>query len=158
MRIFYDTEFIDCPKRQIIELISIGMIREDGTEYYAEVDGVDWGYAVDWVLKNVKPHLEGPSKPRQQIAREIQEFVGPNPEFWGYYAAYDWVALCQLYGRMLDTPDTWPNFTHDVQALRHMLGITWRPEQKSTAHHALNDARWTKEFFDAIRQYQAQVR
>ena len=34
-----------------------------------------------------------------------------------YYADYDWVALCQLYGRMLDLPGRWPMFCRDLKQL-----------------------------------------
>ena len=35
-----------------------------------------------------------------EIARQLEAFAGPMPEWWAYLAAHDWVALCQLYGPM----------------------------------------------------------
>jgi hypothetical protein len=149
MRIFFDTEFIDDAERRRVDLISIGMVRQDGAEYYAEVDDVDWSRAGDWVMANVFPKLTGKTKPRSVIAAEIREFVGGNPEFWGYFVAYDWLVLCQLYGRMLDTPGGWPNFAIDLQALRRLglSGVGQFPEKPANLHNALDDARWTKEVF-----------
>ena len=53
MRIFYDTEFLEDGKT--IELISIGLIREDGKELYLinkemEIDRI---FRDDWVRENV---------------------------------------------------------------------------------------------------------
>lgn len=145
MRIFFDTEFID--DGTTVDLISIGMVREDGKEYYAESSEYAPSKACEWVRQNVYPHLTGPEKSRGTIAREIAEFVGPHPEFWAYYAAYDWLCLCQLYGRMLDVPADWPNFVNDLQSVRYLRGETWQPEQDEAHHNALNDARWNLKFF-----------
>src|SRR5688572_9747675 len=94
-RIWFDTEFIE--DGVTIDLISIGLVRGDGSTYYAECKECDYNHASEWVRKNVLPHLTGQQRPRRQIAQEIVEFVGKKPEFWAYYADYDWVALCQLY-------------------------------------------------------------
>ena len=79
-RVWFDTEFIE--DGRTIELVSIGMVREDGETYYAEVAGVDYSRADPWLHANVFPHLAGGKflKKREQIAREIIEFVGSKPE------------------------------------------------------------------------------
>src|SRR5688500_2673686 len=110
MRIFFDFEFIENGNQHPIIPISIGAVREDGEEYYAEFHGVDWSKASDWVMDNVKPYLTGETKTKIDIAEEIISFAGENPEFWAYFADYDWVILCQLYGRMIDLPKGWPMF------------------------------------------------
>ena len=53
-----------------------------------------------------------------------------NPEFWGYYAAYDWVVFCWLFGKMVDLPAKFPfyckdvkQFLDDVQGLYERLDI-----------------------------------
>lgn len=157
MRIFFDTEFVD--DGHTIQLISIGLVREDGKEYYAEPEETSrittnvavLGPSGEWILQNVIPHLTGPVKPRAKIAEEIAEFCGPRtPEFWAYYASYDWVCLCQLYGRMLDVPAHWPNFVNDIQSLRYLKRVRWQPDQLETRHHALADARWNKQFFEFL--------
>lgn len=145
MRIWFDTEFIE--DGQTIDLISIGMIREDGALYYAESAEAELYRADDWVRQNVLPHLRGGQslKSRQEIAADIVRFVGREPEFWAYYADYDWVVLCQLYGRMIDLPEGWPMFCRDVKQLAVDRGGPKLPEQSATAHDALNDAIWTRE-------------
>ena len=143
MKIWFDTEFIDDGK--YIELISIGMIDENGRTYYAENEECDLNRVCEWVQKNVVPHLTGPKKSRKEISEDIFRFAGANPEFWGYYADYDWVIMCQLFGRMMDLPPHWPMFCRDVNQFRHDVGGVPLPEQVSQEHNALADAIWTYE-------------
>lgn len=51
MKYFLDTEFIEDGKT--IDLISIGIVAEDGREFYAIKGECDFGKASDWVLENV---------------------------------------------------------------------------------------------------------
>lgn len=124
MKYFLDTEFIESGPNEPVYLISIGIVCEDGREFYAELNGVDLSKANDWVKENVIPHLwsqqidkskanewskagsTGGLLYRADIARELKYFVGddPNPEFWAYYADYDWVVFCQIFGTMMDLP------------------------------------------------------
>lgn len=142
-RFFFDTEFIE--DGQTIELISIGIKAEDGREYYAESSDCNIWRASPWVVANVVPHLKGNGIPRAQIAAEIVEFVGAEPEFWAYYSAYDWVVLCQLYGRMIDLPKGWPMWCRDLKQLCEALGNPELAKQTSGEHNALADAIWTEQ-------------
>jgi hypothetical protein len=151
VRYFIDTEFIESGPHRPIELISIGIVAEDGREYYAESSEVVLLEANDWVKANVIPHL-GPMEDRRslsQIAKEIAYFVsyeGSNkPEFWGYYADYDWVVFCQIFGSMINLPRGWPMYCRDIKQWADVLGDIKIPKQESTEHHALNDARWNKQ-------------
>lgn len=148
MRIWFDTEFIEDGKT--IDLLSIGLVREDGAEYYAEPAETDRSRAGDWVRANVLPHLTGPVKPRAQIAAELIAFAGDRPELWAYYADYDWVALCQLYGTMLDLPKGWPMFCLDVKQVAHLKGIDKITVPQVREHSAIHDARWTREAWRAV--------
>lgn len=158
MKIFFDTEFVE--DGRTIDLLSIGMVREDGAEYYAEtVDawcakkfGTRWNSQLDpWLLENVVPHLEGKGdKHKATIAREIVEFAGESPEFWAYYADYDWAALCQLYGRMIDLPKGWPMYCRDFKQVVDEKGLVLPehdPDEYGPAHNALSDARWLADVF-----------
>ncbi len=110
MRYFYDTEFID--DGRTIELISIGVVAEDGREYYAVSTEFDPERAGSWVRANVLPKLPPPAsqlwRSRRQIRLDLEEFFdvdGAEPiELWAWVAAYDHVALCQLWGPMTDLP------------------------------------------------------
>lgn len=150
MRIWFDTEFVE--DGHTIDLISIGLVREDGAEYYAELQECDIERSVPWVRENVWPHLQGGTalKPRAEIASEIIAFAGLKPEFWAYYASYDWVALCQLFGRMIDLPQDWPRFVMDVKMLHVLRGRPGLPEQPAPHHHALADAKWDRELWGLL--------
>ncbi len=144
-RFWFDTEFYETGRT--IDLISIGIVSEDGREYYAETETADvFAQATDWLRDNVRPHLRGAlfEKPRPIIRQEIISFVGERPELWAYYADYDWVVLCQLFGRMIDLPKGWPMYCRDVKQLCDSLGNPALPKQESGEHDALADARWTK--------------
>jgi hypothetical protein len=154
LRYFFDTEFIEdgCT----IDLISIGIVCEDGREFYMESSQVPWHRASDWVNENVRPHLRNEGQPEAEIAVQVVEFVnngGRSPEFWAYYADYDWVVLCQLFGTMMDLPDGWPMFCMDIKQEAVRLGDPPLPEQTSTEHHALADARWNAEAYAFLTDY-----
>lgn len=163
MKIFFDTEFIEDGKT--IDLISIGMVRStDGATYYAESNEVDWTKSNDFVDKHVKPHLTGgiALKSRAIIKQEIIEFCGFNPEFWAWYSSYDWVALAQLHGRMVDLPNHWPMYCNDFKQVIELSEFvnTYHsrkliPEKPINNHNALDDALWLKKYYDLyMEKYQ----
>lgn len=150
MKFWFDTEFIDDGKT--IDLISIGVVSEDGRSYYAESLECDLTRAHQWVKDNVVPHLTGVLKPRAVIARDLIAFMGESPEIWSYFCPYDWIAICQLYGRMIDLPKGWPHFCLDVKQLSVSKGNPILPKQRSTEHHALADAQWTRDAWNFLQR------
>ena len=100
MKYWIDTEFIARP--YTIDLISIGLVAEDGREFYAESSEVDWSKASLWTLEKVRPQLDGKGKRREEIGCAVREFTDgdEHPVFWGYFPAYDWVAFNWLFGHM----------------------------------------------------------
>jgi len=156
IKYFFDTEFLEDGKT--IELISIAIVSEDNREYYACVIDADWDRILKdkWLQDNVICHLPQEDSPvwktRKQIAKDIIEFVGKNPEFWADYASYDWVVLCQLYGKMLDLPKTWPMFVRDIQQWRKQEGIEkFILPTTGNKHDALADARECKGKYEYIQ-------
>lgn len=150
MKYWFDTEFIDDGKT--IDLISIGIVSEDHRTYYAETTEYNISKASEWVKQNVGPQLGYViPKSRRLIAAEIITFIGKEqPEFWAYYASYDWVALCQLYGTMMEVPPHFPMYCRDLQQMVQHLGYPLLPIQDTPEHHALNDAIWCKQAWTAI--------
>jgi len=59
LRIFYDTEFIESGPNHPLDLISIGMVAEDGREYYAVSNSFSMERLVrnPWLVENVWPSL-----------------------------------------------------------------------------------------------------
>jgi hypothetical protein len=152
MKVWFDTEFIE--DGETIDLISIGLVREDGAKLYLESAECDLSRASGWVKENVIPHLVGGlcRKSRADMQRAIVDFCGGSPEFWAYYADYDWVALCQLFGTMMDLPTGWPMFCLDLKQLCFLQGDPRLPSQPSTAHHALSDAVWVRDSYVWLTQ------
>ena len=164
MKFFLDTEFIEDGKT--IDLISIGVVALGGNvlgKYYAESADVDLSKANAWVRDNVIPHLSGNTTPRKQIRDELVAFVSrfcdesDPPEFYGYYADYDWVALCQLFGTMMDLPSGWPMFCMDLKQMSVMLGSPKHPADPIGEHNALVDAMWNVEFFKTLESARVSV-
>ena len=142
MKYFFDTEFAEDGKT--IDLISIGIISENGHEFYRVSNEFNVKNCNDWVTNKVLPLLPSNNKwiSRSQLKKDILEFIGSDkPEFWAYYADYDWVVLCQLFGTMLDLPDGWPMYCKDIKQLCDELGNPRLPDQKNE-HDALADAKW----------------
>lgn len=151
MKFFFDTEFIEDGKT--ITLLSIGIVSEDGRTYYAEPHETDQSRASAWVKENVIPFLTGPRKSREEIRADILRFVGKDkPEFWAYYADYDWVVLCQLFGTMMDLPKGWPMYCRDIKQLAVSLGDPQLPRQEGTKHNALQDARHGKLMWEFLNE------
>jgi hypothetical protein len=179
MKYFLDTEFIEDGKT--IDLISIGIVCEDGRELYLCNKGCEFNKASDWVWKNVLNPIgvtKGPGSGAMYpadpnvwvsdlvICDKVLKFCGgrlsesgrfelkpgvSKPEFWAYYADYDWVGFCQLFGTMMDLPKGFPMYCRDVKQWCDMLGNPQLPAQGKGEHNALEDARWNKaawEFLD----------
>lgn len=175
MKYFYDTEFLE--DGNTIDLISIGIVCEDGSEYYAVNSDADWARIVDddWLMRNVAPTLPvlqttvldrflkhpphshpRPSvksvrldtrnaivKPKWVIANEVRDFLlrQGEPELWAWYAAYDHVALAQLFGKMINLPAGIPMYTNDLKQVVGVDGIEGLPQPTEDEHNALADAR-----------------
>jgi len=168
MKYYIDTEFIEAPN--FIELISIGIKCEDGRTFYAESISFNERKACNWVKENVISKLKWYGNPKSTmrrgitryhkqekstevfgdnrlIADAIREFInngnGP-PEFWGYYADYDWVVFCWLFGSMMTLPETWPKYCKDLKQLLDDLEVPLLPAPEGE-HNALVDAIWNEE-------------
>lgn len=192
MKYFLDTEFIE--DGTTIDLISIGIVAEDGREFYRQNLSCAFKEANDWVMRNVFPTLEHftmrgersctprvcphyevretqpcgnecPWAPHYGIRDAVKVFCDPtkygNPEFWGYYADYDWVAFCQLFGGMIDLPSGYPMFCRDlIQEIKRiqlntseLITVT----KAANEHHALADARAIRDTYNGIMNPAANI-
>jgi 3'-5' exoribonuclease Rv2179c-like domain len=158
---FLDTEFVE--DGQSVDLISIGVITLSGRALYRCNADAKLGRANDWVRANVLPHLPPDKdttvwKKKAAIADELRAFVRaePKPQFWGYYSDYDWVAVCQLFGTMMDLPKWFPKYCMDLKQLSVMLGSPKHPPQETGHHHALFDAQWNRDLYLALMATVAQ--
>jgi hypothetical protein len=176
VKLFYDTEFIEDGKT--IRLLSIGMVAADGRELYRIVDDeetVTRAVEHPWVRANVLPHLPitvTPTTPdrypdwdyddqhadwhrivvRADVASDVRGFIQatPDAELWAWYGAYDHVALCQLFGAMVDLPEGVPMWTNDLKQEVVRLGNPTLPKQDGGEHNALADARWVRDAYASL--------
>lgn len=159
MRYFIDTEFIETGgnRRPTIDLISIGVVCEDGREYYAISKEFDETAASPWVVENVislLPPRDDPLwKTRATIQQNLLDFIGDEPEMWGYYFSFDWVVFCWLFGKMIDLPKTWPKYGRDLKQWSDDLGAPKFEGDKSNEHNALADARWNRDLFAYLTKF-----
>lgn len=156
MKYFIDTEFIESGPRHPIQLISIGIVDENGCEFYRISSEFDASLASAWVRANVLAQIPESefrkSESLKEIAEQLKAFIGDDkePEFWGYYADYDWVVFCQIFGAMIDLPKNCPMYCLDIRQLAHSMGNPPIPKQESDEHNALADARWNKTAYDFL--------
>ena len=86
--------------------MSIGVVGEDGREFYAVSTEFDPTRAGAWVRSNVLPKLPSPGDPawrsRARIRADLLAFLtepGDDVELWAWIAAYDHVAAVPAVGR-----------------------------------------------------------
>lgn len=227
MKYFFDTEFIEGFQKPIkwlptigsfnkpyhsIQLISIGIVCEDGRKYYAISNEFNPDDANDWVKENVISKLEAKNtyhygtgiawKSNKLIACDIMMFVldktgsrlkswhgflddfyremlkfepsscgEESPEFYAYYADYDWVVFCSLFGTMMDLPKGFPMYCKDLkQSVDDIVdgcvkrkevanfkdGLFWLKHQddyptQKNEHDALDDARWNFKLYEYLK-------
>jgi len=169
-------------KRHFVDLISIGIKCEDGREFYEISSEYSYDDASDWVKKNViEPMYKELSsaeqrrwdisefhkyigKTHKEIAKLLKDFVllpsmesskKNNIEFYAYYGDYDWVALCSLFGTMMDLPKQFPKFCFDLkQTLEEKkLNKDWKKQHCPDPvgiHNALVDAKWNYTLFKKL--------
>lgn len=210
MNYYIDTEFIEGfhkplfgKRRHHIDLISIGIVAEDGRSYYAISNEYKYDDADSWVKEHViipmyqkeisgdrRNHLDASNfhkavgKSNKKIAEEVEWFIRSchhvncrtkelvddvthkSVDFYGYYADYDWVLFCSLFGRMIDLPagfpmhcidlkqtldekagnqnEGWLSPPTDDQRLEYIKSMVAYPKQ-TNEHNALADAYWNRE-------------
>lgn len=228
MNYYLDTEFLEGTQKKsflgirygktkpTIDLISIGMVAEDGREYYAISKDFNlyeaWNrydttkllperikywirdnvlypiwlflskkeqlYASNPIVKqgqemtfsSLKKLIRKYGKTNKQIAKEIKHFChganieehgvitgyvrDENPKFYAYYADYDWVVFCWLFGNMIDLPKGYPMYCRDLKQIADEISeqrkVSTRYLKNNLSHDALSDARWNKGFHEYL--------
>lgn len=176
MRVYHDWEFLE--DHGHVDVISAGFVREDGQELYIVFDDFNTLAVANnrWLMENVMPsigheeftsHVTGlgtpvkdlyindPARMSKRLARaKILDFVHDiTPEWWAWHGAYDHVALCSIFGRMVDLPVDWPFITMDIKQLHKSAGNPELPKQPPGKHNALEDARHNVVRYDFLTKY-----
>jgi hypothetical protein len=146
VRFFYDCEFIEDGKT--IDLVSIGVVDENGREFYAVSTEFNPTRAGQWVREHVLDKLPSPADPawcdRATMRARLLKFLNrgrDRVELWAWFAAYDHVVLAQLWGDMPALPRELPRFTRELRQRWEDVGKPALPPPPSDAHDALADAR-----------------
>lgn len=149
------------------------------------------GLSLPFTYKEFKKLINKYGKTNKQIAEEVYNFCsndyhkGNNlslkqrvtydlydkfkPEFYGYYSAYDHVALCWLFGKMIDLPNGFPMYTIDLKQIldekAKLIPTSYTTEeglksikisedypQQPNKHNALSDAKWNFELYKFLNR------
>lgn len=164
MRIYLDTEFtgLQLPT----SLISIGIVDDDGREFYAELTDYNRDQINPWLQANVIDNLLGLEplgKPnaslalpagfycgnRQRISADLRTWLAlyDSVEVWSDCLAYDWVLFCDLFGGALNLPSNIYYIPFDLSTAFRIRGIDPDvsreafSEMHSHKHNAIDDAR-----------------
>lgn len=97
-----------------------------------------------------------PWRTRRELAKDIREFFKSPDSFevWGWCAGYDFVALCQIFGTMMDLPNGFPHYIKDIQYVLDERGIADEdlPPNAWAAHNALTDAKYIWQLWGFLHQ------
>lgn len=139
MRVYIDTEFTDLRFR---ELISLGMVDEDGRTFYGEHAGYDTSICSDFVKENVIPYLgKQESNAYATLSRlkdEVVNWLGQyNHVTLAFDHPVDWEQFINLMGFHIQANVSPLNIRHEIDQnkLTEFFATTGL-----VAHHALNDA------------------
>ena len=116
-----------------------------------------------WVAFARSGDPNGEGRPRWPLystqSDEILDFVTAggvdDVEMWAWVAAYDHVALCQLWGPMTALPRVMPRFTRELKQYWQEHGSPALPDVPDDAHDALADARHNLAKFRAVEAARA---
>lgn len=152
-----------------------------------------------FTYKNFKRLLKKYGRTNKQIAKELKHFIYEKEDvlynkqeidfdsvgdvkskiqLYGYYSAYDHVALCWLFGKMIELPKGFPMYTIDLkqsldeyakefsnmvcyssgnhtvwsidETIKHLKSTYKMPSPKK-GHHALEDARYNYELYKFLK-------
>jgi hypothetical protein len=148
-----DFEFIE--DNFYLEIISIGIVSEDGRELYRCLLHSDYSEASSWVKDNVIPHL--PKEDAidglgdaiwvrlEDLAHEINHFFkdDEHPIIYADYGGFDYVCFCWVFGSMMKLPSKFEMFFRELRVSCIELGIKDSDvPQIGTLHSAIDDAKW----------------
>lgn len=130
MKVFFDTEFSGLYKNT--NLISIGLISEDGKQFYAEIEDEKLKNLDKWIEENVLIHTVNYGDAlvldivndendfyigdKQSIAQELKEWFAQFDEVQliSDVCHYDMVLLIDLFGTAFDLPENVCAACHDI--------------------------------------------
>lgn len=170
--VFLDTEFTGLHK--YAQLISIGLVAENGSMFYGEVTDWDRTETHPWLEENVLPHLSGNLRSASNAKVQAQMFVrgesvtlsrclrnwfaqfgGENSVIiWADVLAWDWVLFCDLFGGAFGLPPQIHYIPRDLSTLLVLKGYDPDVERETlgrvTFHHPDLHLRKHHALYDAL--------
>ena len=139
MKVFFDTEFTGLHKNST--LISIGLIAENGREFYAEFCDYDNKQVDEWLQENVINNLKFKNcenfinsnnidfitmkGTKHDVRVALSDwFMGfNNVEMWTDCGAYDWVLFCDIFYHAFNIPSNIYYIWYDICTLMNIKGV-----------------------------------
>ena len=126
-------------------------------------------FITDFNYKNMKYLLKVYGKSIKEIANNVLDFSAGGyfldtnlpyieklkyplygkfkPEFYAYYASYDWVVFCWIFGKMIDLPKGFPMYCTDLKPMLDEVAIKFDNENKfSTLEHKIKNLKLHNDF------------
>ena len=152
--VFFDTEFTNFKVFGKPKLISIGLVADDGQEFYAELmDTYELGDCSNFVIENILPLLTGGKvrMMKEQLANRLALWVsalGNDCFFQCDSIIHDWSFVLELFNEN----NCWPTnlqrecrgveMQTNSQEKRYIRAMNeYWAKPGNSRHHALSDAR-----------------
>lgn len=159
--IFFDTEFTSLDPYEG-EILSIGMVKENGEELYLELE-CD-AECNDWVKENILSTLQQEKVSREEAKKLVADFVGDKkPLAVAFVNQYDIIYFYKLFGG----PET-PFFWMPIDFASILFENGYEPEdylnrgkvfkelgidiEKFNQHNALDDAKLVRETYLKLKK------
>ena len=171
MNYFLDTEFTRLPWEKGSNLISVGIVSEDGRKYYACLNDFESKGYSDIAKKLIIPLLPEKSewKSPEVVKKEILDFITETPShFWSVFPDEAWLLSLgipkeqtqdmldkysdydlQLVKRLLgnDYPETWPQSGSNLNPVIEVVSAKGLLPENKNRHDALSDAEEAREIW-----------
>jgi len=165
---FLDTEFTNLPWISRPQLISIGLVKENGESYYACLNDFSLERASDFVREKVLPSLEcvAVRKSSHDVAQEILNFVNeysPTKIYCVFPTENDLIRMSvpkdiqgiltkyedldfQLFRNLFanNYPEKWVSIASSLNPIVQILKDNKRLPKNNDAHNSLSDALWNR--------------
>lgn len=162
MKIFFDTEFTGLKKDTA--LLSIGIVDENGREFYSEVEAPEIMADVNqWIKENVIANFtrEKTFSNKLDLRKQLMDFFsyydhGETIEVWSDCLAYDWVLFCDVFDGAFGIPRNIYYIPFDICTLLKVKDYDPDVNREEFAgmegakHNALHDARVIKACYERL--------
>ena len=181
-------------RENVLKKVFNDLLKIEISEYHSYEDEFAEAPSSDFTYRRLKELISRYGKTNKEIAAEIITFCNPKslkarlcgieviepvdfPVFYAYYADYDWVVFCWLFGSMMNLPKGFPMYCRDLKQIidekassftdkwidenqefdARLIYIKRMPgypkQDQSKAHSAIDDARWNKLFHEFLTSF-----